>query len=524
MVVIIVVLTLHVLALQGPLLLVLPPLLQHPLLRSDVKTVCRLLQVSKRMREALRSSDTSSLDVELSSAATAQAGFASWLPDHAGLVGTLDTGHYESEDVTVLAQCLHTFSLRQATTAAPALCLRSFTKHIPCASMLSALPAVSITRLELVFPDDDSNLHAPAFTSALASLRNLREFSMNNGDINAFKSCMEGLSQLPHLSEVSFESTYWNSLSSLPQQLQQLHLHSNEYDVLVDISHLSSLRSLFINAESLADNSVLPTGLTSLTVVSCVLSVQIITSLKSLQQLHLRCIEHKEGQALPANLAQLPKLEHVSLSYEACSQEGWEAAVAAAPTWQHLPQLKELSIYISSQKDLQQLSAEVVTVGQALAAATSLTRLIIHKLPAVGFCCYVKGLQQLADLAVHGGRFSRQDALQLKGLTQLTALILTTCPAVDDAVAISFVTSMRNLQRLALDACGMMSDGVLPLLEGLKGLRSVSLIACQGLQDESVPLLAQLTQLSHLGLEANDQLSYVSKACLKAALGDRVAV
>ena len=171
-----------------------------------------------------------------------------------------------------------------------------------------------------------------------------------------------------------------------------------------------------------------------------------------------------------------------------------------------------------------QLAASIGIIGQGLAAATSLTKLTLERLPAVDFCCYVKCLPDLADLSIADANFGRQDALHLKLLTKLTSLSLSCCRGVDDAVAVALVSSLCKLQVLALSDCGMTSDAVLPALEGLQDLRSLSLTDVEWFQNESVQLLAPLTQLTRLELDCRSQLSEPSRASLQQSLGDRLVL
>ena len=187
----------------------LPSVLKHSSLRSDVEGVCTLLQVSRLVRSALRSCEASSLEVDLSSSdAAVQAGFAAWLPDHAGLVGRLFIyRQLMSEEGKVFAPTLHTFSLRHAVTAAnPPLCLRSFGTDMLCGtgSMISALAAASLTCLELNLDKGDADtLHARALRSAVASLWNLRRFKLSSAPEEVTGPCLSGLAQLPHQSHIS---------------------------------------------------------------------------------------------------------------------------------------------------------------------------------------------------------------------------------------------------------------------------------------------------------------------------------
>ena len=294
--------------LQGPLVYVLPPLLQHPLLRGDVQSVCCLLQVSKGLRAALITTGSRSLDVQLDPRALVQAGFATWLPQHAGLVGSIDTGPFENDEVKVFCQGLCTLSLHQAAGAAQPLRLRSFSTSIPCASMISALPAASLTSLKLCYMGGKSDTHGPALTSAISLLQCLREFRLVCGTSIVTNSCLKGVAQLQELTEVQLSDCKWSSLSSLPSQLQRMALsYASEGARLVDISQLSCLRELRISIDTLEEGSVLPSSLTSLTMISGSLEFRTLSSLQCLQQLEMEDVpkyqDHHALASLPYTAA-----------------------------------------------------------------------------------------------------------------------------------------------------------------------------------------------------------------------------
>ena len=511
-------------ALQERLLLALPLALQHPLLASDVKSVCTLLQVSSRVRAALRECDVSSLEVDLSSSdASAQAGFAAWLPDHAGLVGKLFIRNDElkSEEGQLLAPTLYTLSLKHAAAqVAHPLRLKAFGTNMLCASMISALPAGSLAHMELhdVNPMQTDTLHAHALLSAVSSFWNLRCFELWHGQVEVTNTCLSGLSQLPHLTKVTLTGCNWASLGNLPEHLQELEVQTGQEDVLIDISHMSGLRNLSVSAKSLAEGSTFPSGLTTLTISRAPLRLHIISHLERLQQLQLENIRSSQNMGFVGCLARLPSLQHVTCGYSNCP-EGWKAAVASARTWQKLPQLRELSMYYSGIASPEQEIAEAAAVGQGLSAATSLTKLTLGGVaPPGNICSYVKCLPKLAELCIGDGHFSRDDAFLLKGLTQLTSLELYFCPAVDDAVAVALVSNMPKLQELGLGHCGIKSDALVPVLEELQALRCLSLCGCEGLKDESMQLLARLTQLTELEVRSNPQIRKASREFLMQAL------
>ena len=526
----------RLMCLQGPLLRVLPQLLQHRLTRLDVRTICHLLQVSKRLRAALQTVGRGSVVVaELSPAPSAQAGFATWLPGHAGLVGRIDTGPaVGTESDKVLVQGLYTLSLQQAAAAMPPLSLCEFATSIPCASIISALPAGSLTSLHLRFPGMEPQVLAAPFTSSIAALPNLREFLLLfepcEGVREVTDACLAGLSQLPLLTSVYLYDCSWTSLGGLPSQLLNLRLttSSDQDDVLVDISHLSRLEYLDIDTEDLTAGSGFPSGLLHLIVRKCPLVAENVSHLTSLEQLELRPITGCEDPSLLQCLSRLPNLQHVSLTYPGnYFFGGWEAAVAAAPTWKQLTQLKAFSLTASEADEdyeEEEFKRDLQIITKGLAAARSLTSLVLCSMPVADLCYHVGSLRGLLMLGLYDCSFLRSDAFHLTVLSGLKSLAFRSCTSVDEAVVVALASNLTDLQALELQDCGMVSsDAPLPALRGLQGLRSLSLVGCKGLRDESCELLAQLTQLQDLQLVATGEeqrLSEARVASLRQAFGD----
>ena len=182
--------------------------------------------------------------------------------------------------------------------------------------------------------------------------------------------------------------------------------------------------------------------------------------------------------------------------------------------WKHLTQLQELELSLHPGEGAQFGDHAALVAG--FAAAKSLTKLVLHDVPGseeMPVCSHLSCLPSLAELRMMNGGFSREDAFHLTGLTKLTSLTVYSCPEVDDAVAVALAHRNEQLQVLALDYCGLVSDSLLPVLRGMQQLRSLSLIGCKGLKDASWRLLAQLTQLSELELGTNSQLSEACRQC-----------
>ena len=424
------------------------------------------------------------------------------------------------DDQLALARSAILLSLQQAAAATQPLRLHSFSSNIACARLLSALPAAQLTCLDLslarTVPEDPP---LAAITSAISKLQNLRTLQLLDGETAEVGACLAGTAQLCHLTTLRLEDSAWDSLSSLPQQLQCLVISSDEPEMLLDISHLSALKELQISIDMIAEGSALPCSLTSLSMTRCNPPLQELSQLSCLQRLGMtEIVSDNHLPVLACVAGNLPGLHCLSLSYVRSGIDCWRVAVAAASHWCQVPQLKELALSTPSWAR----AADVTAVLQGMTAATSLTKLVLDGVSNVDLCGYVTCLPGLVDLEIRGGVFSRENALRLTCLTQVTSLRLILCPAVDDAVAVALAHNNQQLQVLALDFCGMVSDSLLPVLRSLQQLRSLSLNDCKGLKDESWELLAQLTQLTKLRLGGNAQLREACRASLREVLGSRV--
>ena len=249
-----------------------------------------------------------------------------------------------------------------------------------------------------------------------------------------------------------------------------------------------------------------------------------ISSLSSLQQLELRELHEFAVPSILPCVPQLPVLQHLILHYADFTTGGWEAAVAAAPLWQQLPQLQELRVPRWDNGPLEEEQTRATAVVKGAAAATSLTSLMLGGMPIAELCCFVVSLPRLCRLRLERCEFSREDAFHLTAFTQLKSLSMCSCRGFDDAVAVAVASSLTGLQELLLNDCGvMLSDAPLAAFKGLHGLRSLHLRGCQGLVDSSWQLLARLTQLTMLNLGCNDPpLRQAARASLRQALGDRL--
>jgi hypothetical protein len=284
--------------------------------------------------------------------------------------------------------------------------------------------------------------------------------------------------------------------------VQDLELYVGSGKCLVDISQRTSLEKLEVNAaDGFAEGSALPACAPVVILNDMPLPERPWQLLAGVQQLEIAWLYNKAAGAV-AQLSRLQSLTSLSLSCP-CAND----AAAAAVEWKCLTQLRSLHVSIVDHAEMnrEDLSKCEDTV-RAISMVKGLTNLRIE-LPVrttLPWAVHVAHLKDLHNLAVFHANSSREDMLQLKKLTQLTALVMYGC-SMDDAVAVAVLGRLTNLQSLKLDLSftvpqkEQMSDAVVPVLEQLKSLRELSL-GLPGVGERSLVLLEGLTQLTRLGV------------------------
>jgi hypothetical protein len=404
--------------------------------------------------------------------------------------------------------------------------LRSFsTDFIRSPALLHALPAAALTQLSLQYNfawRKDLNLNSSSITNALAQLYSLRSLTLK-GEVGS--ACLAGVAKLAHLTYLDIDEAADHhplgcNLQLLPLGLQELHAkvgRSDNFDpeaaAVVALGHLTALRTLELEtACEIAAGSSLPPSLTALTVRACVLSgspdsVQQlgIEKLLQLQRLEAGTSSLHQPELLEA-LSNLSQPDHISLTYD-----DLQLAVRAAPALRHLSALRTLSLLEGEDSATVDPTASVALM-QGLAAATSLTHLeidgpIVHD--SVKLCAQLTGLTQLQSLHIGGGAHpsSRAEALHLTVLTNLTRLVISNAPEVDDTAVSALAMRLTKLQDLQLFCCELWSAAALPVIAGLTGLTNLGLTVGQDVlgRNDTLPLgrddlllLAPLAQLKTL--------------------------
>jgi hypothetical protein len=543
---------------QGISLQGLHAALQHPLISSDARTVCSLLQTCKTWRAALQCA-AGNLHFRIDSARAAEkevqslqklALFCSWLKQHAGLVSSIRFdgtyirfGSTQGGDAYCdAAEQLLALGLQEAAAAPPAaapmrtaLQLRSCSIHcIRSSALLLALPA-SVTHLDLQHSRAWRSgicFDSSSITAAVAQLSQLRSL-MLVGEVG--NACIAAVGQLAQLTRLYINKVHVRAdaaaagrcdLHVLPQQLHSLTVtvNSRGHPATVALGHVTALKELKVLLQcSTAPGSSFPSSLTALTVWleddgPTAGSAQHLglTSLQQLQRLSAGGLE--QPQQLK-QLCSLAALTDVELCYEAAV-----SAQRAAPGWQQLSMLRSLKFELDCDEAVQFDPTQGAVLLQGLAAATSLTGLCITNLivdEGLRLCAHLTALSRLQMLAIHNaGVSSRTDALQLTALTSLTQLELSGAAGVDDVAASVLALRLTRLQDLRLTDCCLHSAAALPSIATLTGLTHLELSGgadaetegtCSLLPrgQEDLMLLSPLTQLKRFYIEGIVQIAAV---------------
>jgi hypothetical protein len=306
--------------------------------------------------------------------------------------------------------------------------LTSFASNLRVAGMLGALPADSLTALDLS-PLDSIGADGRQLSTLIARLRNLKQLSMSGpGTKSVPGSCLEGIAQLTGLTTLELGEHWWKvdtSLQQLSQSLPLQRLCLKMAPPVLDMTALASLTELILDSyNELRPGSKLPARLQRCCLSWCV-DTSALLGLQHLQHVSLG-VTLRDPEQLRC-LAQLPALQHVSLDY-------WDVvhAAATAPAWQHLSQLSELTVLYEADYPSPQ---EMAAVLAGVAEATSLTKLSLEA------CAWVD--DQAGDDAFGTGRVVKVAACAcLTGLTCLRdlSIIAASCLMPGDALALTALT------------------------------------------------------------------------------------
>jgi hypothetical protein len=435
----------------------------------------------------------------------------------------------------------------------------SFSTGLPGADLLAALPAHSLTKLELNYADN-SAVDCSALSAALARLSNLRQLSITADHDNQLSgSCLSDVQQLSCLTsfklacEWSEFHKHLQTILDAPQlqQLQQLDLIDLGFPVFggLVLSRLMQLTELGVDElVSMGDHIQLPLQLQRLQLGPCdgPSSYTKILQLKQLQHLSLQVSDDSSDQLL--QVGQLPALEHLALLYHEP-----EVAAAAAPVWPRLKQLRVLQLDLD---DDSISSRQLAVMLDGVAACSGVTKLMVkfsspdstsssssssseeededassdvgdgngsvaaaegggssggsaqHR--SLDVFATAAGLPGLRDLCIntYGDSIVPGDALALTALTGLTRLVLERCNAsVGDLEATAIAYSCKQLRHLGLQRCALGSMACLAVVVDLQHLQELRLEGSGRVTVRGLNLLTQLQDLQQLRVALNDEVT-----------------
>jgi hypothetical protein len=332
--------------------------------------------------------------------------------------------------------------------------VRFSSNMLASSSMLAALPAHSLTRLEMDFAfSSSSSLNGQSMSAALAQISNLQQLQLGTSSQTSVPgSCLAGIVQLSQLTSLRLEGM-WSELDESLQQLlaqplplQQLHLElicTWGSEPVLQLAAQSQLTQL-IYSEDLSEQTTLPQQLLHL---ECwqPQGISFFTVLELQQLQRLRILADSVSQSELLQVAQLPALQQLALMYN-----DLQGASRAASCWAQLPQLCEFIVDNHGLARRRRLPG----VLAGITAATSLTKLVLDGWAAlfddmdvsedeeadaegaangaqgalladVPTCASLARLPGLRHLAIQSAsKLAPDDALALTALTGLTHLAL----------------------------------------------------------------------------------------------------
>jgi hypothetical protein len=389
--------------------------------------------------------------------------------------------------------------------------LTSFTSNMRAAGMLAALPADSLTALDLS-PMGSIGADGRQLSALVAHLSSLKQLKLAGpGTPSVPGSCFEGIAQLSGLTALELGQGWWD----VDQQLQQLlpqnlplrRLCLRMVPPVLDMTALARLTQLTLDNDvfGVAPGSKLPAQVQRIRLSYC----EDTSALLGLQQLqHVSLGVGFEDPEQLRCLAQLPALRHLSLEY-------WDVTHAAstASSWQHLSQLSDLSV---EQERDDPSPQECAAILAGVAAATSLTKLSLDAraddadaddgVIEVAACASLAGLTRLRDLTISSHScLVPGDALALTALTRLQ--LASTGSAVDDVVASALACSLTQLCSLDLWGCALGGLACLAPIAHLSQLTELLLDRVDGMNRRGLLLLTKLTELQQLSVNLHREVT-----------------
>jgi Leucine-rich repeat (LRR) protein len=466
-----------------------------------------------------------------------------WLPKHAALVNSItanieycdkyDTHWLYSDSQVDEVQCVLHQALQLAGTmpASPAALasataavsdglggntaaqqhqlqqgwrLASYSSDMLRAELLAALPAHSLTRLDL-YPGISCTRSGEDYSTiaaALARLISLQHLNLvlSTGGIPG--SDLAGVAQLSRLTALTLRGNATGMSQPLEQLLaQQLPLRKLDIGMqddtsslpppVLDFKHLTTLEELSSRWSPARSSPV---------------QCSTVMPLEQLQRLDLVIATDTAGEL--ACLARLPALQHLALRYNSLG-----VAAATAHVWSQLPQLQALLVDDDDKRGTT-TKLQMHSMLAGIAAATSLTHLHLHSFSLVDVHTWpcvmadivvwpkLAGLLRLQELHIQSPLSgpSPDDMRALKALTGLTHLDLTHSWNLATDSAIVLARSLTRLRHLDLDCCNEVDLSSTELMLALGQLTQLTFLNISLLGDNELTVngLMQLTGLCQL--------------------------
>jgi hypothetical protein len=391
---------------------------------------------------------------------------------------------------------------------------------------LAALPAASLTALDLDLGCSSPQLNVPKWIAALTSLSNLQKLRLSSSHPTKTgyripARCLLALPQLSRLTVLTLGGQYW-SLKGLPEALQQLltqpppllqqlHLTWLVKPRSLDMRHLTKLTELTLEM-GLPDKAVLPAQLQRLTMQIYkppgppgrhgepvyASNVAAVMPLKQLRELILTVNIQEPEVLLP--LAVLPVLQRLCLVYN-----GAKDAAATAAAWLQLPQLRELLLEFFGSPTEQDM-VEMLAVITESTGVTKLRMPVTIRMPVpdrdsgeevhgdrqpafewVGYpiCSSLASMTHFKNLRIDDAALLVPgDAPALSALTALTRLVLRESSfrnethVLREAEAAAYAQGLWQLRHLDLGWCEIESVKCLAAIGSLRQLTELRLMSC----------------------------------------------
>lgn len=494
------------------------------------RTLCRLLQTSRSIRDAMQQSGVcckAVLGLASTSSEQAVTSFAAWLTQHSGLLQELtvygdDASSLARENMVSMA--LQLYSARAAACAhagRPALAegQRDPASTAACATAWAAhasaqLP-VGLQKVTWSF------MQTPAVLQALQAAPKLTELQLSALSKTAVTpSMLAALGRLTTLHSFEFSiqgkqscaAMCADALCSLSRltRLEGVRLHGSQVDALRMLS--TSLCALTVTlmangsetADSMESQEVPCAALSRLVSLHVtwegdrVMQVTLPTTLT-----HLWLEGHLEAPVVPDGL------QHAGVTNPALCMDLFTGLSA-------LTALDAVTMFFNEQSPA--TLASLLPVVSELPRLTGLTRLSVdndfERLPdevctAAGFGRGVAALTGLRDLHFNQIELAEADALHLSVLTALTKLhVFDGGDGVSDMVVSSIALCLTKLRVLDLRFCGLKTQAAFPVIAALPELRDLSLYGNDVVvNDTGLLRFSSSTSLTKLGFPEEVELT-----------------